>query len=168
MRALLDGGVPLCFDTSSAFGVSLLRLARRAFPEHELILPAWVVAERVRQFQREKGPAFDIEVIRTFLHDPVLNLKIAPFDEKTATTGWLAVTATLAGPWGWERIVSETRPCAHRCRSGDYIVAAVAVSTGALLVTDDTELRRQVSANNFPLPGCCSGREMRAVLENGQ
>ncbi len=163
---LLDPAIPLCFDTSAIFGVrqgpALLRDVRKRFPERELILPAWVIAERVRQLRSQMGLRFDPQVIRAFLSDAELNLRLAEFNADAALTGWLAVTSDLPGLWGWEGLTHAVeRPCAQRCRSGDYFVAAIAASHGAILVTDDHGLRQQMQS---VLRGCVSSNQLRENL----
>lgn len=164
--SLLDPRVPLCFDTSSVFGVrhgpELLRAVRKKFPERELILPAWVIAERARQLRSQLGERFDPQLIRAFLFDPELNLRLADFTTETTLRGWLAVTTELPGPWGWEGLpLPPNRPCAQRCRSGDYFVAAIAASHDAVLVTDDHNLRQQMQSL---LRGCISSGQLREGL----
>ncbi len=162
---LLDPAIPLCFDTSAVFGTTsgpaLLHSVRARYPKRELILPSWTVAERVRQLRQDLGHKFDPSVVRGFLRDPNLKLKLSEFSAEVALDSWVAVTAQLPGHWSWEGLPESRRPCAQRCRAGDYLVAAIAAFNDAILVTDDKALSAQM--RTF-LKGCISSQELRASL----
>ena len=175
--ALDDESVPLCFDTSAVFGSReaprFLRQVRDRFPGRMLIIPAWVVAERVRQLRIKYGNEFDPSMIRReFLNAKTLDLFVAPFDEDVALLGWVEVTGRFTDEeWSWEnhplKRSSKNLPCAERCRSGDHAIYATASAHRALLVTNDDGLLEQVKRDGY-LPGAVSKECLRARLDLGQ
>ena len=167
-KVLSNNDIALCFDTSAIYGnrvgPALLEAIRERFPTRKLLIPAWVVAEKTRDLKAIHGPDFRLEEIEGFLQDDELDLNIVAFDENVSLNGWLEVTERL-GPkgWKWEKRdlpkVRKEQPCAERCRSGDYIVYAIARTHKALLVTEDKELREQVERDGT-YPGVITAREL--------
>jgi len=134
---------PLSFATSSAFTAKSIRRLRDAFPARELLLPAVVIAERLRQLRVKHGDNFDPELIDQFLNDSYLALLIAPFKQSVGErfaelaaslgTSWIPV-------WPEQRRNVAKHPCGERCRWVDHAVTALAKATGAILVTRDTRI----------------------------
>ena len=161
-----DTEAPLCFDTNSVWGVveapRQLRRIRQRFPERRLLVPAWVVAERVRQLAVSYGSEFKPELISAFLDDESTALEIVPFSAATSLHAWRLATSKLSQSWDWKDGTETTkRPCAERCRSGDYLVYACAIEHHALLVTEDKVLAKQAKSDGR-LPGIVS---MSQLLE---
>ncbi len=164
------GNVPLCFDTCAIYGdvegPSLLRRVRDRFPERDLIIPAWVVAEKLRQMKRDKGALFSMARVRAFLLDQDIRLWVVPFGLETATDAWLEVVGNFRDDeWRWEGLSQEytERPCVQRCRSGDHIVYATARMHRALLVTQDSGLIDQVRRDAY-VPGVVLIPALRSML----
>jgi hypothetical protein len=162
--------VPICFDTCAIYGdiegPRLLEKLRERFPERELIIPAWVVAEKLRQMKRDKGAKFDMSRVQLFLSDPDLKLRVMPFSLETATDSWLEVVGDFTEDnWSWERLPNQytPRPCAQRCRSGDHIVYAIARAHRALLVTQDQGLITQVMQDGY-VPGTADIPALKSML----
>jgi len=168
---LHDERVPLCFDTSALFYKQaverFLRDLRTVFPHRDVLIPVTVVAETVRQLSAAKGAAFSDKPIRRFLAHPDLALEVVPLDVEVAVTAWRTVTDPIASTWRWEDLPRSTqRPCAERCRTGDYQIYAVARHRGALLVTDDRGLRAQVKRDGYQ-PGAVSRDALQSVVLGG-
>lgn len=169
---VLDSGVPLCFDTSAVPSqgnpVKLLLPIRERFPGRRLLIPAWVVAEAVRQLRAKHGDAYRDNMVAAFLDNPELNLEVVGFERATALGAWPQVAGRFAdADWRWElRPLPEKRrdqPCAQRCRAADHAILAAAVQARAVLVSDDDELRRE-AANAALLPAAVSVKELRHKL----
>lgn len=165
-----DENIPLCFDTNAIFGSragpELLRKIREHFRARKLLIPAWVVAERSRQLKMQYGTKFNRSLIEGFLADPELGLELLAFDRDVALSGWLDVVGRFSDKeWGWKTQPSEKpRPCAERCRTGDHIVYALALTHGALLVTGDGGLLKQVAADGA-YPGAIDVDQLKALLD---
>lgn len=165
-----DETIPLCFDTNSIYGKiegpALLMKIRERFRSRKLLIPAFVVAERIRQLKAEKGDKFNRSWIEDFLSDEDLKLQVLPFDQEVALGGWLDVVGRFSDKaWSWKTQPPEKpRPCAERCRTGDHIVYALALTHGALLVTDDKELLWQVAAN-CSFPGAIEVDRLKVLLD---
>ena len=168
-QLLFDESVPLCFDTNAIFGKTssthLLESARKRFPERRLLIPAWVVAERGRQLKIEYGEEFDSSVIETWLNKLSIKAEVLAFDQEVALGKWLDVVGRFQNSeWSWTgQPLSEKRPCAERCRTGDHIVYALALTHGALLVTGDEGLLEQVAADGA-YPGAIDVYQFKALL----
>ncbi|MDS4060272.1 MAG: hypothetical protein RKP73_17135 [Candidatus Contendobacter sp.] len=166
-----DETIPLCFDTNSIYGKKegplLLMKTRERFQSRKLLIPALVVAERSRQLKAEMGDKFKRSSVKSFLSDEDLKLEVASFDEKVALGGWLNVVGRFTNlEWDWKRQPPEKpRPCAERCRTGDHIVYALALTHGALLVTGDGGLLKQVAADGT-YPGAIHTNQFKALLES--
>ncbi len=163
--------VPLCFDTSAIHGnvagANLLHAIRKQFPAREPIVPAWVVAEKVRQMRLDMGEAFNMAKVRGFLSDPDLKLEVKPFNRNTAIGSWQELVGPFSNEeWRWEHLPAEyvPRPCAERCRTGDHIVYAIARAHGALLVTDDRGLVAQVQTDAYR-PGVVMVQAVQSMLD---
>jgi hypothetical protein len=164
--------IPFCFDTSAIYGdvagPRLLKGVRDRFPNRELMIPAWVVAEKLRQMKRARGERLDMVRVRGFLADPDLKLRIMPFGRETATGSWLEVVGNFTDEqWRWEHLPKQytQRPCAQRCRSGDHIVYATARTHGALLVTEDDGLIKQVQEDGYE-PGAIAIQALQSLLDD--
>lgn len=167
MTAALLTEAPLCFDTNSIWGEREaprhLRRIRRRFPRRRLLIPAWVVAERVRQLSERYGDGFEPSLIAAFLDDETTSLEVVPFSRDVSVGAWRKATAKLSRPWDWKGGQDPTeRPCAERCRSGDYIVYATAIAHGAVLVTDDTAFAEQAARGDL-IPGVASMADVLAI-----
>ena len=168
-QILLDEQIPLCFDTCAIYGentaLKFLESVRKRFPQRRLLIPTWVVAERVRQLKVEHGENFRLSLVMGFLKKPDLKLELSPFDESVALNGWLDVVGRFQdSEWDWKgRKTLDSQPCAERCRVGDHIIYAVARAHKALLVTEDDGLLKQVGANGIA-PGAVHARELKRVL----
>lgn len=165
-----DETIPLCFDTNSIYGniggPALLMKIRERFQSRKLLVPAFVVAERSRQLKAEKGDKFNRSWIEDFLSDEDLKLQVLPFDQEVALGGWLDVVGRFSDKaWSWKTQPPEKpRPCAERCRTGDHIVYALALTHGALLVTGDGGLLKQVAADGT-YPGAIDVAQLKALLD---
>jgi hypothetical protein len=97
---LLDANVPLCFDTSAVPSQrnprKLLRKIRGRFPERRLLIPAWVVAEIVRQLRAKHGHAFRADEVTAILDHPELSLEVVGVERDTAIGAWLQVVGRFA------------------------------------------------------------------------
>jgi predicted nucleic acid-binding protein len=170
---LQQADMPLCFDTSAIYGnvegARLLQKVRDQFPRRELIIPAWVVAEKLRHMRQRMGANFRMSLVESFLSDQDLRLRVVSFSLKTATDAWLGVVKNFTDDeWRWERLPKEytPRPCAQRCRTGDHIVYAVAREHRALLVTRDDGFIAQVQRDVY-LPGAVHIQELQSMLSPG-
>lgn len=168
-QLLFDESVPLCFDTNAIFGktsaTDFLESIRRRFPARRLLIPAWVVAERGRQLKIEYGEEFDSSMIETWLKKPSIKAEVLAFDQEVALGGWLDVVGRFQNSeWSWTgQPLSEKRPCAERCRTGDHIIHALALTHGALLVTNDKGLL-SVAANCSFL-GAIEVEQLKTLLD---
>lgn len=167
--SVAEGPWPLCFDTSAIYGdrrsVTNLESIRKRFPDRRLLIPAWVVAEKARISQAERASEFRVSLLEAFLRAPNLGLEVVPFDSSVALGGWLAATnhPEVSGRWSWQtNPIPQHRleqPCGERCRTGDYIVYALARHHQAVLVTEDRALLNQVQHHAYH-PGACRIREL--------
>lgn len=157
---LRDPSIPLCFD-ANVIGPRarlnprpFLDKIRRRGPSRPLIVPAIVVAESVRQLYKRFGDAYNPHLIQVFLDDSVINLKVVDFDRRTAELHWLACVG---------RFTEEDWRKGQRARFADHAVYAIARSVGAILITQETELREQMEKDNYQ-PGWATQEELQQAL----
>lgn len=166
---IADETIPFCFDTNAIYGERegpyFLEHIRDRFPTRRLLIPIWVVAERCRQLKVKRKDKFKRSLIESFLANPDLKVEVLAFDQETALSSWLDVVGRFSDKeWDWKGQPPEKpRPCAERCRTGDHIVHALALTHGALLVTDDKGLLKQVVADRAYL-GAIDVNQLKTLL----
>jgi len=177
--AIVNEGITLCFDTNAIYGkrtaLNFLIGIRDYFPNRRLIIPAWVIAERLRQLMVEYGSGFQFSKVRYFLEGLKKHkIEIVAFDidvvfrEEEIISDWLKVVGQFEDKeWDWAKRplpkIRKDQPCAQRCRTGDHIVYAIALRHSALLVTKDDPLLNQVLKDGT-YPGAIHAEELERFI----
>lgn len=168
---LQDPDVPLCFDTNTVYSarktIEFLRAVREKFPIRKLVMPTIVIAEVGRKEFRRLGPKFDPKIPMQFLENEDIQITVADFDREAALCHGPFVLNSRREPWAWEDApierTSRKSACAARCRIADHLVYIIARRHGALLVTNDKELLKEVLHDGYN-PGGINQQELQNIL----
>lgn len=159
-----DPSIPLCFDTCALPGrkspgaLKFLRRIRKCFPQRDLLLPAFVIAEAIRQLKldlMEQGIQYDQIFVDNFLNDRDLAIKIIDFNRDVTYPHWLDVVGCYTDA-DWD----ETQ----KARFADHGMYASARARGAILVTNDKKLRRTIKGDGYH-PGAITKDALEQCLK---